>query len=319
MSSEAVEFSVDDTTVRGTFSVPVGAASPVPVVVMAHGWAMVASGDLQDYAESFQAAGLATLTFDFRHLGRSDGTPRQEIDPHRQVEDFRTAVTWVLTRPEVDPAKVGIWGSSYSGGHALTVAAQDDRVAAVVAQVPTISGYRAARDRWDDATIAAQQARFDHDRQGRLRGREPLTIPLVSPDPTAAAVAYPGPDSYAYMSAEGRRCPEWQNFVTVRSLELARSYEPGLTIERIAPKPLLMIVAADDVTTPADLQLEAYERAQQPKELLVLPGGHYSVYTDHLHVTRRAAADWFARHLLRPGRGAIPSQQHDGQPLEDLP
>ena len=110
-------------------------------------------------------------------------------------------------------------------------------------------------------------------------------------------MAYPGPDSYAYMTGEAKRCPAWVNEVTLRSLELARAYEPAAYIRRIAPTPLLMIVATGDGLTPADLQQEAFNTAHQPKQLLLLPGGHYSVYTEHFERTRRAAADWFAQHL----------------------
>ena len=116
---------------------------------------------------------------------------------------------------------------------------------------------------------------------------------MVDADPEAP-VAYPGPDSHAYMT--GGAVPAWVNEVTLRSLELARAYEPAAYIRRIAPTPLLMIVATGDGHDAADLQQEAFNTAHQPKQLLLLPGGHYSVYTEHFERTRRAA-DWFAQHL----------------------
>src|SRR5690349_19286529 len=96
-----VEFPVDSEIVRGSLRLP-EAAAPLPAVVMAHGWGMVAGGDLEDYAAVFNARGIATLSFDFRHLGISDGEPRQDIDPWRQIEDYRTAITYLETVPEID-------------------------------------------------------------------------------------------------------------------------------------------------------------------------------------------------------------------------
>ena len=257
---------------------------------------MVAGGDLEDYAAAIVEQGLAALTFDFRNLGRSDGQPRQEIDPQRQIQDFRAAISYLRRRPEVDRERIGIWGSSYSGGHALTVAAIDKRVKCVVSQVPTTSGFLAAqrRVRYDKAQVL--QAAFEADREARDAGQPPAMLRMVDADPEAP-VAYPGPDSHAYMTGEAQRCPAWVNEVTLRSLELARAYEPAAYIRRIAPTPLLMIVATGDGLTPADLQQEAFNTAHQPKQLLLLPGGHYSVYTEHFERTRRAAADWFAQHL----------------------
>ncbi|MBP6018915.1 MAG: alpha/beta hydrolase [Burkholderiaceae bacterium] len=296
-SVEPIEFTVDGDTIRGQFYLPTSCDGQLPVVVLAHGWAMVAGGDLEDYATEIVNKGFAALTFDFRNLGKSDGLPRQEIDPYRQIEDFRSAISYVRSRPEVNREKIGIWGSSYSGGHALVVAAIDKRVKCVVSQVPTISGFKAAqrRVRYDKAHLLREV--FEQDREARFAGAAPQTMQIVDAD-SEAPVAYPGSDSYDYMSGEAKRCPSWVNAITLRSLELARAYEPGSFIKRIAPSPLLMIVATDDGLTPADLQQDAYSEAHQPKELMLVPGGHYSVYTNYFHQTSSAAAEWFATHLL---------------------
>lgn len=296
-SAEAIEFDVEGSLVKGTFYLPARPPGATPAaVVLAHGWSMVAGGDLEDYASAFVDAGLAALTFDFRNLGRSEGLPRQEIDPHRQVEDFRSAISYVRARPEIDRDRIGIWGTSYSGGHALYVAAIDKRVKCVVAQVPTISGFRAARRRASGEKAAAMRAALEADREARFAGRPPATIQTVDRDPNAP-VAYPGAESYDYMMSEAERCPSWVNEITLRSLELARTYEPGSYIKRIAPTPLLLITATEDSLTPSDLQQDAFIEAHQPKKLMLVPGGHYGVYREHFVRTSTAAAQWFAEHL----------------------
>src|SRR5919206_2771898 len=135
MNRTDVEFNAEGTTLRGWLYRPDGDGS-VPGVVMAHGFSAVKEMYLDSFAEVFAGAGLAALVFDNRNFGASEGEPRQEIDPWAQVRDYRDAITYARTRPEVDPGRIGVWGSSYSGGHVLVVAAIDRRVRCAVAQVP---------------------------------------------------------------------------------------------------------------------------------------------------------------------------------------
>lgn len=297
VTEHAVSFPSYDLTIRGTLYIPEGKHdTPLPAVALGHGWGMVAGGDLEDYARVIASRGIVCLTFDYRRLGKSEGEPRQEIDPSWQQEDYRAAVTYLCSRSEVDPKRIGIWGSSYSGGHVLVVGATDARVRCVVSQVPTISGYEAGLRKTHPNNLQALHDFFAEDRLARLRGEPPRTMKQVGLD-GEANVAYPGQESYDYMMGQAKRCPEWRNEVTVRSLELARAYGPGRWIDRIGPKPLLMIVAETDRQTPTDLQLDAFNRAREPKKLLIIKGGHYAVYTTHFEQTSKAAADWFEQYL----------------------
>ena len=135
----------DGVTLRGWHYLPDGLSGKAPVVVMAHGFSAVKEMYLDRFAEVFANAGLGALVFDNRNFGASDGEPRQEIDPWMQVRDYRDAITFAETLSETDTANIGVWGSSYSGGHVLVVGATDRRVQCVVAQVPLISGHRNSR------------------------------------------------------------------------------------------------------------------------------------------------------------------------------
>src|SRR5438132_5655583 len=106
----------DGVTLRGWLYLPDRTAGQVATVVMAHGFSAVKEMYLDRYAEVFAAAGLNALVFDNRNFGSSDGEPRQEIDPWVQVRDYRHAITYATTLPEVDANRIGVWGSSYSGG-----------------------------------------------------------------------------------------------------------------------------------------------------------------------------------------------------------
>jgi hypothetical protein len=140
----------------------------------------------------FAAGGLGALVFDNRSFGASEGA---------QVRDYRDALTFAGTLAEVDASRIGVWGSSYSGGHVLVVGAIDRRVKCVVAQVPLISGHRNARRLIRSDFIAAVQAQFDADRQARYAGKAPAMIPVVAQDPMAPC-ALPTPDSWQWSYAD---------------------------------------------------------------------------------------------------------------------
>jgi fermentation-respiration switch protein FrsA (DUF1100 family) len=292
-----VEFNAEGVTLRGWLYLPDGATGPVPTIVMAHGFSAVKEMYLDAFAEVFAAAGLGALVFDNRNFGASDGEPRQEIDPWAQVRDYRHAITYARTREEVDRERIGIWGSSYSGGHVLVVGAIDRRVRCVVAQVPLISGHENARRLVRADFIAATQEAFDADREARFRGEAPAMVPVVDPDP-AAVSALPTADSWEWFSQTGEtRAPSWRNEVTLRSVEMFWEYEPGAWIEWISPTPMLLVVAQGDHLTVSDLAIAALERAREPKRLALLPGGHFDAYVAGFDAASRVARDWFAAHL----------------------
>ena len=108
---------------------------------MAHGYAGVKEHGLERFARAFAEAGFVVLVHDHRNFGVSDGAVRHDIDPWRQIADWRRAISFLEAQPEVDAARIGIWGTSYAGGHVLVLGATDRRIRAVVSQVPTISGY----------------------------------------------------------------------------------------------------------------------------------------------------------------------------------
>jgi fermentation-respiration switch protein FrsA (DUF1100 family) len=287
----------DGVTLRGWHFLPDGRAGRLPTIVMAHGFSAVKEMYLDRFAEAFAEAGLASVVFDNRNFGASDGTPRQEIDPWQQVRGYRDAITFAETLPQTDPARIGIWGSSYSGGHVLVVGAIDRRVKCVAAQVPLISGHENARRLVRADHIAGLHGMFADDRRARYAGKAPAMIPVVAEDP-AAPSALPTPDSWTWFTETGRtRAPSWRNEVTLRSIEMFTEYEPGTYIGFVSPTPLLLVVALGDHLTVADQALAAYQRALEPKRLVALKGGHFDAYVADFDAASGAARDWFAQHL----------------------
>ncbi len=294
-----VEFNADGTTMRGWLYLPQPAERPAPVIVMAGGFACVKEMHLDHFAEIFARAGLASLVFDFRNLGASDGEPRQEINPWQQVEDYKHAITYAATLADVDAKRIGIWGSSYSGGHCLVVAATDRRVKCVAVQVPTISGHDSGLRRVPMEKVEELTQTFADDRNRRMRGEAPVMRRLVG-EPADQPV-YPSTEVRTWFLESARNAPTWRNEVTLRTMEYARGYEPGAYIAHISPTPLLMVIGLKDYVTCTDLEMEAFNRALEPKKLVTLKGGHFSPYVDEFETASGAASEWFVRHL---GAGA---------------
>ncbi len=294
-----IEFQADGTTLRGWHYEPESAAGPYPLVVMAHGFSATRDMWLDEFARLFAGAGLGVLVYDHRNLGASDGEPRGEIDPWRQINDYRTAITYATTLPGVDAERIGVWGSSYSGGHVLVVAAIDRRVKCVVSQVPLVSGIANGRRLIRADHFAGLRAAFDADRLARFEGKEPAMIPVTWEADPAEPCALPTTDTHDFFLGPMReRATTWRNEVTLRSVEMFLDYEPGAYLPLISPTPLLLVVAGQDHLTPADLTLAAFEDAREPKKLVVLPCGHFEAYVDEgFAVGGAAERDWFAKHL----------------------
>jgi fermentation-respiration switch protein FrsA (DUF1100 family) len=297
MSRRDIEFDAEGVALRGWFYSGEGADGPAPTVVMAHGFSAVKEMYLDRFAEVFAAAGLNALVFDNRNFGDSGGEPRQEIDPWAQVRDYRHAITYASTLPDVAADRIGIWGSSYSGGHVLVVGAIDRRVKAVVGQVPMVSGHDNFRALVRVDFIAGLREQFDADRLARFRGEPPAMVPVVDADPFAPS-ALPTPESWTwFVETHKLRAPAWRNEVTLRSIEMFGEYEPITYLPYISPTPLLLLPANEDALTPTDLAIAAFEKAHEPKKLVILPGRHFDAYGAGFDHSSGAARDWFVEHL----------------------
>jgi fermentation-respiration switch protein FrsA (DUF1100 family) len=293
-----IEFKSEGLTLRGWLYVPDGAKKPVPAVVMAHGFSCLKEMFLDKYAEVFVKDGLAVLVYDNRNFGDSDGEPRLEVDPMAQVRDYQSAISFAQTLPEVDKNRIGIWGTSYTGGHVLIVAAIDKRVKCVVSQVPVVSGARNIHRAVREDFIPELLACFYDDRAARFAGKAPAMVPVASLDPNEVC-AFPGTNAFeAFQGAQQTVAPTWRNEVTLRSLELFMAHETIGYVEQIGPVPLLMIVEDADTLGAVDQSLDIYNRAHEPKKLVLFHGGHFDAYVRDQAVTARAASDWYVEHLV---------------------
>lgn len=277
-----VEFpsQLDGTTLRGWWYPPTGVPSAsgaaVPGVVMAHGFSAVKEMGLEPMADALAAAGFAVLAYDHRNLGASDGEPRQEIDIWAQARDYRSAFDWLAARPEVDAARIALWGSSYSGGEVIVVGAADRRVAAVVAQVP----FAGVATDYSEEQLAEwtvlRDAVLSGERGAPADAFGPIAV--VCEDEGGSAFLAQS-ESWRWFSAEGGRPGStWRNQVTIRSDGGPAVFDPGLAVAHLAPTPLLMIVATEDRLAPTDVAFASFARAGEPRELVLVEGDHFVPY-----------------------------------------
>ena len=132
-----IEFTSQDSILRGRLYLPTDKSEKYPVVVMAHGFTTTINGMTADnYAEKCREAGYALLLYDHRNLGISDGEPRQEINYWVQTRGYIDCIDFAITQPEIDTAKIAVWGCSLSATEAFLAGCIDARVKTIVAQVP---------------------------------------------------------------------------------------------------------------------------------------------------------------------------------------
>ncbi|MDP3967825.1 MAG: alpha/beta fold hydrolase [Nocardioides sp.] len=260
------------------------AASSRPVVVMAHGFGGVRGLRLYAYAERFAAAGYAVVVFDYRGFGDSAGEPRQLLAVRMQHQDWRAALAFARQLPDVDPARVIAWGTSFSGGHVITLAGQGEPLAAIIAQVPHVSGPAAVR-----ATGLRRGLRVGphgvRDLLGSCLGRAPVYVPSVA-HPGATGVmtspdAMPGMDRL--LAESGLTRDDVPVEVAARIAVLIGLYSPSRWAGGVTCPALVQIAAEDSITPPRVAEAAAAKMRQAT--VCTYPGGHFDPYVEPLFPT----------------------------------
>lgn len=257
-------------------SAPVGR---VPVVVMAHGFAGTRGIRLPSYAESFAAAGYAVVLFDYRYFGDSEGEPRQLLDVRAQLDDWRAAIGFARSLQCVDGDRVVAWGTSFAGGHVLTLAGRGERLAAVIAQVPHVSGPAAVR-----ATGLRQVLRLAPvgvaDLVGAYFRRPPRYVAAVGDNNAVAALAAPGAMAgfERLITESGLRRGDYPETVAARILVKIGLYSPARTARKIKCPALIQVATLDNI---APAVAAAKAAAKIPRSTLRrYECGHFDPYVD---------------------------------------
>ncbi|MEJ5919477.1 MULTISPECIES: alpha/beta hydrolase [unclassified Corynebacterium] len=250
-----------------------------PAIVMGHGFGTPRALGLYRYAEEFAQAGYIVVVFDYRYFGESQGQPRQLLDINKQLEDWRRAVAFTRTLEGVDSQRIVGWGTSFAGGHVLTLAGRGEDFAAIVTQVPHVSGPAAVRATGLKSSLrVAPSAAIDLLRG--LLGKEPRYIDSVGNPGDVAVMSSPdamsGKDRL--IEASGVKPGDYPETVAARVLARIGFYSPGRTAHRISCPSLVQIMTGDAVT-PAIAAVKAALKI--PNATVRLHnGGHFDPYVD---------------------------------------
>ena len=275
------------------FSLKTLAGKQLPTVIMAHGWGGTAAGFRRDAIE-LAAAGYLAITFDYRGWGESDSrviltSPapakkeglkftaevlevREVVDPLEMVTDWFNAIHWAMGEPMVDKNRIGLRGSSYSGGHVVYVAARDPRVKAIVSQV------------------------------GSLDSR-PKAMPLAGPESEQLRLAYDEATKRArgeigYPAPRARMIGNLQGAPIRDKLLLYAPVEDAAKLKNCAA--LFIVAEKEELFDNNDHAKVAYDRMTGPKKYVVVPGiTHYGIYTTERDRAIKLSIEWFDQYLKK--------------------
>lgn len=291
MESRPVHFYSEGFRLAADYFLPDGAkpGEQRPGIVLCHGYSGIRTLILPDYAKFFTDAGYAVLSFDYRGFNGSEG-PKWRIMALEQIDDIRNAITFLEAQPEVDPERLGIWGTSNGGAHVVYAAGVDKRVKCAVGQVGFGDGRRLIMDIRSPEERKALEKTLAEDRRQRV-----LTGKGGAAD-TATLLA--SPQTKAFFAQALQAFPDFYCQIPWESAEATIEYRPIDVADRIAPRALMLIGAEQDDLCKIDGYRDVYERAGEPKKFVALPITHYEIYTpEWVEKSAGMAVEWFDRHL----------------------
>lgn len=255
--------------------------SPRPVVVMAHGFGGVRGLRLYAYAERFAAEGYVVAVFDYRGFGESEGQPRQVLSVRRQHDDWRAALSYARSIDGVDPDRVVAWGTSFSGGHVISLAGQGEPLAAIIAQVPHVSGPAAVRSAGITTALRLSVPGI-RDVIGSWLGRAPVYVRSIDSPGKAGMMTSPDalPGMQKLIRESGLDEADYSQVVAARIALTIGSYSPKRWATRIECPALVQIVSSDAIT-PRPVAEAAAAKIRR-STVRVYEGGHFDPYVEPL-------------------------------------
>ncbi len=273
-----VEFPSEGAMLRGLLFLPELQTKKPPLVIMAHGTAATKHMVADKYAEAFARAGIAVLLYDHRNFGRSEGEPRQEINPWIQCRGYQDAVKFAERLEAVDPERVALWGVSYTGGQVIVVGAIEPRVKVIVALVPVFGA--------EPPEFEPNKANFSIFKEvlsmGDVRGSHETTVgpmPVVSSDQVGSpSLVKPIQAFRWFIDYGGRGGTHWINRATRVLPAMPVAFHPTLCAPFVKA-PTLLMVAPEDEMAHADYAVarQAYELIPGPKQWYDIAGGHFGL------------------------------------------
>lgn len=250
---------------------------PYPCVLLAHGLGGIRSHRLDQYSQKLAGQGMAALAFDYRHFGDSEGNPRLFVSITRQLADYEAALGWLRQHPEIDSKRIAVWGTSFSGGHVLALAAKHPFLAAAVAQCPFTDGVGDGlkmRSVWQSLRLTAAGV---YDQVRGWLGLSPFYVATVGAPGSLAALNRPGAlEGYLEVAKAGGHDASWKPQITARTLLRIPFYRPIRHTQRIQCPLLICVCDADTEVLPESAHAAA-KRAPRGRSI-GYPLRHFELY-----------------------------------------
>lgn len=296
-----VSFTVEGTDVKGWLYLPKNAGQSgtgVPCVIMAHGLGGTMSMGLDRYGRRFADAGCAALIFDYRYFGLSGGEPRHLIWIPDQLADYRGAVRYARSLKEIDPDKIALWGTSFSGGHVIVLASEDKRIACVSSQCPGLDGREAMEHMAKGMDYKHGFAMIVHGLRDLVRswlGLAPHVIPMLG-NPGTIAI-YTNEEEVDFFRS--MMPADYPNRACARIIVRGDKYRP-ITYAREITCPVLLQICENDKLLPLTATEETAKILGTKAEVKRYPIGHFDIYRGR-HFDRAVADQiaFFKKHLVR--------------------
>lgn len=295
-SRKDVSFKVGGLSVSAWLYLPKDLSTPVPCIIMNHGFGGTKDWILESYALRFQEAGMAVLTYDYRYFGESEGEPRQLFATPYQLEDCKGAISYARSLQEINPDQIAIWGTSAGGGYGLAIAAQDKKIACVCAQCSSLDSDKDGEMALQREGIGFFLRLFMHaqrDKGRSLFGLSAHKIPIVGKPGSLAMVIAPGAfEGYAKLAST-----RFINEVCARALLMTGGFNP-IDHAKDVQCPVLIQICEKDNLVSMSSALETANILGEYAEVKQYPIGHFDIYLgENFEKSVGDQIEFFKKHL----------------------
>jgi uncharacterized protein len=275
---QSISISVNDTFISGWLYLPEDTVEPVPCVILSNGFCGTKDVVVEDYALRFVSSGMAAITYDYRYFGESGGEPRQLFNGVKQMEDLRTVIDYARNLKEINPNKIALWSTSAAGRYGIIVAAEDEKIAGVISQCPSLDHGK------DDKLIFKREGigyffkLFVHAQRDKGRSRFGLSthfIPAVGKPGSFALLNAPGAlEGYQMLISDSEH---FKNRICGRSMLMMQGPDVAKLAHRVKC-PVLMLVCEKDSTVSSDSYKEVAKILGEKATVIKYPVGHFDIY-----------------------------------------
>ena len=293
---ERISYYSDGLKLSGILSTPDNSRERhFPGVVRVRGLMSTADAFFPGFADELNKGGFVSLTMDFRGFGQSEGV-RGEVIPYLQIYDASNAISYLQSRPEVDPDKIAILGVSLGGGEVAYIAARDRRVKAVASMVLVGDGVRRMRKFRTEEQWQTLMQKVQEDRINRAVTGKSKEFRGFLKSGTDSVLIMPPVLSDSLKEAEQVEDDKGNN-TTLATVDGWLAYKPEEIIDKVSPTPILFVQAEKDELEADDADI-LYRKAKEPKKLFTLKDGvHFDVYGKRTDEAMKPVLEWFKQYL----------------------